>query len=194
MPIANDQELREAAATASRLLQEIQDYCALNGSKWDAVPAARVRFPRGFLRTAAEQRARLPFVTDKALKDNLAYTLMLSDAILWLRLRTDISGTAGEMLIKLTVFLVGTLCESITKSYLHGRCGGNYKRRSAFLVREGTITQELADELDWVWDTRNNMHLFQLEEREYDNEYNEACHKRCVDTFRDLIAALRAVA
>jgi hypothetical protein len=194
MPIANDQELQEAAARAGALLQEIQDYCALQNQRWNAVPAARVRFPRGFLRTAEEQRSRLPFVTDRALKDNLAYTLMLSDTILWLRLRTDITATAGEMLVKLTVFLVGTLCESITKNFLHGRCGRNFKGRNEFLVAEGTISQALADDLDWVWDTRNNMHLFQLEEREYDNQYNDACYERCVGTFRNLIGALRAVA
>lgn len=192
MPIANDQELQEAVGRAGALLQEIQDYCVQQGQQWNAVPGARVRFPRGFLRTAEQHRARLPFVTDRALKDNLAYTLMLSDTVLWLRLRTDITAMAGEMLVKLLVFLVGTLCESITKNYLHGRCGRSYKGRNEFLVAEGIITQNLADELNWVWDTRNNMHLFQLEEREYDNQYDDACHDRCVTAFRDLIAALRA--
>lgn len=189
--IRNDRELQRAARQAGGLLQEIQDYCTEKGLRFAEVPAARVRFPRGYLRTASEQRQRMPFIEDRALKDNLAYTLMLSDTVLWLRLRTDIAGTPNEMLVKLLVFLVGTLCESITKHYLAGRCGGGFKKRNAFLVAEATIAQRLADDLDWVWDTRNNMHLFQLEDREYENEYDDACHERCIRAFRGLLGALR---
>lgn len=190
MSIQTDDELRLAVANAGVLLQQIQDYLAANQFRHQERTSAKVRFPRGFIRTASEQRARLPFVDDKALKDNLAYTLILSDTVLWLSLRTDLWGTPKEMLTKLYVFLIGTLVESITKEYLAGLCGKNFKARNAFLVDKGVIGPQLQIELDWLWETRNRMHLFQLEGREYKNEYDNKCHARCVSTFRSLLDAL----
>ncbi|MBQ0929423.1 hypothetical protein [Ideonella alba] len=192
MAIENAQQLREAAERAGALLQEIQDYLAARDLHHTERPEAKVRFPRGFIRRATEQRARVPFIADRALKDNLAYTLILTDTILWLRLRTDLWGTPKEMLTKLYVFLVGTLVESITKVYLDGICGKNFKKRNEYLVAKGIITEELQADLDWLWDTRNKMHLFQLEEGEYENEYNQECHRHAVRTFRSLLAALSA--
>ena len=112
--------------------------------------------------------------------------------MLWLKIRTDLWGTPKEMLTKLYVFLIGTLVESITKEYLEGICGKNFKRRNEFLIEIGVIDEELQTDLDWLWDTRNRMHLFQLGVREYENDYDEKCHDRCVKTFRRLLNALRA--
>jgi hypothetical protein len=188
--ISNTEELHAAVEQAGVLLQDIQNYLAARDEHHTERPDAKVRFPRGFIRRASEQRARLTFIADKALKDNLAYTLILTDTILWLRLRTDLWGTPKEMLTKLYVFLVGTLVESITKCYLEGICGKNFKKRNEYLVAQGIISAELQTDLDWLWDTRNKMHLFQLVEPEYENEYNQECHRRCVRTFRALLSAL----
>src|SRR5258708_6429691 len=100
MPIKTDQELADAVSQASELLQAISDYAG-RAQRKDAV----VRFPRAFLRTAAEHRERLMFITDTPVRANLSYTLMMSDAVYWMLIRTDLSGTAGEMLIKLFVFI-----------------------------------------------------------------------------------------
>ena len=113
MPITNDTELETAVYKAGDLLQQIQDYC---GRPYKA--SAKVRFPRGYLRTASEQRGRLHFIDEYDLKTNLAYCLILSDTIHWLLTRTDIAATAKEMLIKLHIFIGGTLIESITTDYL----------------------------------------------------------------------------
>lgn len=187
MPIENDKELVKAVKKAGSLLQEIQDYC---GSKYKE--ESKVRFPRGFLRTASYQRGRLAFVKNTVLRSNLAYTLILSDTVLWLLKRTDITATASEMLIKLFIFLGGTLIESITKDYLKGHCGKGFKLRTAYLADNGIITNDLKEELDWVWDTRNNMHVFMLEEKEYENEYNNQSHLRCANAFKGLIEKLNA--
>lgn len=80
--------------------------------------------------------------------------------ILWLLIRTDISATARDMMIKLFIFLGGSLTESITKDYLKGIYGKSFKVRTEYLEVNGIISLELKAELDWVWDTRNNMHLF----------------------------------
>jgi hypothetical protein len=193
MTIRNDEELKEAVSQASALLQSIHEYCVEQNHPWSELEAAKVRFPRGFIRPAAYQRHRLPFIKDQNLKSNLAYTLLLSDAILWLGMRTDLAGTAQEMLTKLYIFLIATLCESITKDYLKGICGKNVKSRNEFLAAKGIINENLQRELDWLWDTRNRMHLFQLEEREYETSYNKGSHMRCIFAFRELIGALTKV-
>jgi hypothetical protein len=190
MAITNDHELQLAAQQAGILLQEIQDYLRENDLHHTEQPHAKVRFPRGFIRPAGEQRKRLPFVADAALRTNIAYTLILCDAVLWLRLRTDIWGTPNQMLTKLYVFLIGTMVESITKDYLEGLCGKNFKKRNEFLVAKGVINSALQEDLDWLWDTRNRMHLFQLDSPEYENEYDTNCHRRAVRIFRQLLKAL----
>lgn len=191
MEIKNLNDLAKASEEAGILLQKIQNYCEENDLNWADCPQAKVRFPRGFIRTAALQRQRMSFVENPSLRSNLAYTLILSDVVLWLKLRTDLWGTPKEMLTKLYVFLIGSLCESISKEYLEGICGQGYKKRNEYLAAQGIITDELKTELDWLWDTRNRMHLFQLESPEYRNDYDNNCHTRCVQAFRGLITALR---
>ncbi|WP_199532930.1 hypothetical protein [Thiopseudomonas alkaliphila] len=185
MEIENEAQLEEAVEKASELLQAIQDYCGR-----DNIKKAKIRFPRGYIRTASVQRGRLRFIKDQSLKSNLAYTLMLSDVVLWNLIRTDISGTANQMLIKLFIFLGGSMVESITKDYLKGICGKNFKKRTEYLVDNQIIPDELKEELDWVWDTRNNMHLFMLDGSEYENSYNASAHTRCAKAFKGLIETL----
>lgn len=189
MTITNNTELEYAVSHAGDLLQQIQDYC---GRNYNA--SAKVRFPRGFLRTAGEQRGRLHFVDENDLKSNLAYCLILSDTIHWLLTRTDIAATAKEMLIKLHIFIGGTLVESITTNYLKGirTPKKSYKLRTQSLVDLGVIDTRIQEELDWIWDTRNNMHLFGLTEREYINDYNTASQTRAAKAFRDFVEILQA--
>ena len=190
MEINNHQDLIKATEEAGALLQQIQNYLEQEGLNWVDIPEARVRFPRGFIRAAGAQRRRVPFIRAENLRHNLAYTLMLSDTILWLWLRTDIFGVPKEMLCKLQVFLMGTLCESITKDYLYGVCGRNYRGRLEFLRNRGTIDENLEKDLNWLWTTRNKMHLFQVRRREFDTDYDETCHHRAIQTFRNCIHAI----
>lgn len=192
MAISNEEELQKAANQASALIQEIHDYCAETNRTITDVPHARVRFPRGFIRTANFQRSRFPFLNDYALKSNIAYTLILSDTILWLSVRTDVGGTARDMLNKLFIFLIGSIIESVTKVYLRGICGRNFEGRLTFLTENGVIDKRLKDEICWVWVMRNRMHLFQLEGREYENDYNEENHMRTIGAFRGLLGALES--
>ena len=171
------------------MLQQIQDYC---GRTYKA--SAKVRFPRGFLRTAIEQRGRLKFIDDNNLQSNLAYCLILSDTIHWLLTRTDIAAIAKEMLIKLHIFIGGILIESITANYLKSvrTPKKTYKMRTQSLVDLGVIDTSLKDDLNWIWDTRNNMHLFGLTEREYINEYNISSQAKSAKAFRDFVEILQA--
>lgn len=192
MPIRSMDELRGASKQAGELLQEIHDYCRANNLTWSECEEARVRFPRGFIRPASEQRGRLTFVEEGNLRDNLAYTLILSDVVLWMLIRTDLWGTPRHMLTKMYAFIVAALCESMTKVHLAGICGQNFKRRNEYMLANQIIDEATKQDLDWLWDLRNRMHLFQLNAREYENEYSDGCQVRVVKTFRSLIKALKA--
>lgn len=173
--IENDQQLSDAVTRVSADLQDIQNYLGQNNHQ-----DAKVRFPRGFIRTAAHFRQRFNFLNDEVLKRNVAYTLILSDVYRWLLNRTDISRTAKEMIIKEGICLVGSICESVTKDALTGIVSKKkgYKDRTKYLRDNGVIDEELKIELDWVWDTRNNEHLFLVEIREHEHyrlaDYNRA--------------------
>jgi hypothetical protein len=187
--ITNDSQLTIAIRQADNLIQAIHDYAGRDFTKpW------KLRFPRGYVRTASEQRQRLPFLVPGALKDNIAYTLILSDTIHWLLVRTDVGGTIKEQLIKLHLFLLGALVESITKVYLKRKCGKSksYKDRTAYCVAQSMIGQQWKDDLDWVWDMRNNMHLFLVTDSEYScPHYTVANQSRAVKAFKSLITALK---
>ena len=135
-----------------------------------------------------------PFLPQGPLKDNIAYTLILSDTIHWLLVRTDVTNTIKEQLIKLHMFLLGSLVESITKTYLQGKCGKgkNYKERTAYLAMHELISQQLKVDLDWLWDMRNNMHLFLLPNSEYIcPHYTVPEHDRAVRAIRTLVKTLK---
>jgi len=186
MKIENDEQLSEAVESAGAILQSIQDYVQRDFSR-----SAKVRFPRGYIRTAQEARGRLSCLNDRSLKSNIAYTMQLADVQHWLMMRTDLAGMAKEMVIKLQIFLLGTIVESITKVYLRGRCGRNFNRRAEYLHEHELISEELRDDIIWLWQIRNRMHLFQLDEIEWlANQYTIANHNRAVRAFRGLLEAL----
>jgi len=188
MPIQNDEQLADVVARVGEDLQAIQNYLGR-----ESAPAGKIRFPRGFIRTASTHRQRLPFVTDATLKHNMAYGLILSDVYFWILLRTDLTGTAKEMVVKASIFLAGALAESLTKHFLIGTVGNQrgFQYRTTRLVSDGVITPELKDDLDWVWNNRNNMHYFLVDDREY-QRYTLADYNRAGYALRSLIAALQA--
>jgi hypothetical protein len=186
MTISSDAELEDAVAKVNALIKGIHDYAGRRfDNRW------KIKFPRGYVRTAIEQRARLPFLKDGPFKDNIAYTLILGDTTHWLLVRTDVSGTIKEQLIKLHMFLLGSLVESITKVYLKGRCGKNFKGRTQFLAENSIVSSAAKDDLDWLWDMRNNMHLFLVQDSEYASpDYTTQNYNRAVKAFQNLLKAL----
>lgn len=188
MPIENDQQLADAANKASALIQEIQDYLKDRDSD-----DCRVRFPTGFIRTAKYFRDRVHFLNNHTLQSNISYTLMLSDVLRWVINRMYVVGTVKEMLAKQIICIMGGLVESTTKHYLRGKIGNHasYKKRTEKLVELGAISTALKDELDWLWDTRMNEHLFLVGEREY-QRYSVKDSNRAVRSFRALRDSLDA--
>jgi hypothetical protein len=157
----------------------------------DEHPAAIFTFPRGYIRTAEDIRKKFEFVRNYRLRSNIAYTVMLSDVNQWILTRTDLSGTAEQMVIKAQIALAASICEALLRDHLEGvdGAGHKYKSKTATLVRHRTINDAEKVELDWLWDTRNKIHLFEIREREFD-AYEAADQTRAVLALRMLMASL----
>lgn len=173
MPITDEQGLVAAVAEASALLQSISDY--LNDHP-DQQHLGRVRFPRGFIGTAVQKRQSLPFIADRRLKANISYALMTHDVLRWIVNRTDISGQAKEMMIKESVCLLGSVCESITVfpgEYGLGR-GAGFRGRITRLRDNQIIDNDCFEDLEWLWAKRNQEHIV-------DNLFYEFSHYTTAD-------------
>lgn len=182
MAINDDEELVEAVADVSEKLQSIQDYLGQDSSA-----DGKVRFPRGFMRTADHFRHKLFFIPDRNARDNLAYALILSDVYRWLTNRTDLYGTAREMIIKAGIVLTGSIAETIMVEYTRGVIG----RRHGFCARAdrmaaaGIISGHLSEDLKWLWETRGGIHIYEINEREYER-YRMSDYNRAIRVLRSL--------
>lgn len=190
MSIENEQQLIEAVNECGGLVQQITDYLADHPRhEWDA----RIRFPRGFLKTNANIRSRLPFIEDDTLKRNVSYALMTHQTLYWVVFRTDIGGQAREMLIKEAVCLLGAICESI--SIFPGvpglGRGKSFARRMDKLLELEVIDKSARKRLEWLWDKRNQEHLYDVPFREFDHYSNSDWYKS-VKAYRALRDALTA--
>lgn len=184
--IENDDQLRYAVAAVNEHIQAIQDYLGQNNHA-----DGKVRFPRGFLRTAFHFRSRLGFIDDETLKKNLSYALILSDVLRWLTNRTDLAGTAKEMVIKNGIILMGSVCESMAINGTKGRIGKKHGfcERTNRMATKGMITADLRDRLHWLWDKRTGIHIYELGYQEY-GTYDIADYNNAVTTTIDLRDAL----
>lgn len=190
MPIETDEQLGEAVTQCGVLVQEITDYLATHPRReWHG----RVRFPRGFLKTNAEIRLGLPFIEDDTLKRNVSYALMTFQTLYWVVFRTDISGQAREMLIKEAVCLLGAICESI--SIFPGTAGlgrgKSFSKRMDRLLELGVIDRSARRRLQWLWDKRNQEHLYDVPFREFEH-YSNSDWFKAVKAYRALRDALTA--
>ena len=189
-PIVTQEQLRAAVREASILIQMAHDFVRANPQYSDIL---RLRFPRGFLPTAAKHRQKLAFVEDATLKANLSYALMTHDVLRWLFVHTDLSGQAQEMLIKEAVCLIGNLCESLSLRPGVEGLGRNsgFRRRVARYLELGTINQGLHDDLDWLWGKRNQEHLADVPFREW-SHYTRRDWIKSVKTYKAFRDALSA--
>ena len=184
--IADDNELKKSVAIVDEHIQKIQDYLGQNSK-----PEGKIRFPRNFIRTASHFREKLSFVQDKNSRDNLAYALIQSDIFRWLTERTDIYGTAKEMVMKAGITLMGSICETMaidaTKVLIgmrHGFC-----ERCNRMVSKGIISNQLKKELHWLWDARTAIHIYENNFREYE-KYKIEDYNRAIMAAKELRNAL----
>jgi hypothetical protein len=107
MPISNDEQLTRAVAQVDELIEEIQNYSGRENRA-----EAKIKFPRGVMRTAESYRARLPDYLDREKKSNCAYSFMFLDVLWWLSVRTDISSVGKQMVLKSAIVTLGTILEA----------------------------------------------------------------------------------
>lgn len=157
--------VRAARDDAGVALQIIQDLAG-RAVRDDA----RVRFPRGWLRTAAEARALFPSVRTPVLVRNLAYAVQLADIYGWLLERTDLAGIVRDMVIKAYVACVAGIAEAVLADHFAGETGWrqHFASRTRMLRDRGAIDGALADELLWLWDVRNKQHVHEIDASEFD--------------------------
>lgn len=186
--ITSDAELRASKALIDEHLQGIQDYLGHHDHA-----GGKVRFPRGYLRPVGHFYQQLRFVDDKGLRRNLCYALVLSDVLRWIINRTDLWGLPKEMVSKIGIVVMGAICESIAINGTRGLIG----RRHAFcarvelMVNHKIITEDLRDELQWLWQKRCAIHIHDVSYLEY-GRYNVGDYNRAVRATRDLRKALEA--
>ena len=166
--ITSFDELKTAVEDAGTLLQNIHHYLQENP---EHEQHARIRFPRGYLRTNASIRKSFGFVKDDTLRSNISYAIMTHEVLRWIVVRTDLSGQARDMMIKEGICLLASICESLT---IHPSVHGlgrksSFSKRVGRLLEDGVITEETQADLIWLWDKRRNEHLYEVEVREYDH-------------------------
>lgn len=187
MPLS-DNEIQDLVTEASAALQTLQNELGITN-----VPLARVRFPRGFIRTAATHRHTLPNFGTEVQRRNASYALMTLDIFRWLLVRTDLSGPALSMIAKEGISVLGALSEWLTKEGTRGHAGNRpYKQRTAKLVELGHIELPLKTELDWLWDIRCNEHLHEVTELEIEM-YSREDYNRALTAYTRLRGILVAI-
>lgn len=188
MPIiSNDGELRDAKALVDEHIQEIQNYLGDSNNA-----DGKIRFPRGYLRPVGHFLPQLSFIDSATLKRNLAYALILSDVLRWVTNRTDLWGLPKEMVSKMGIVVMGSICEAMAVNGTRGVIGRRHSfcERANRMVAEGIITTALKDDLHWLWGKRSGVHLHDLTHREY-GTYEVADYNRAVRTTQELRASLQ---
>jgi hypothetical protein len=133
---------------------------------------------------------RLKCVKDSTAQSNIAYQLMMSDLFSWLLNRTDITLTVKEMVIKYEIVIMASIAETLTVIFTTK--SKSFKARLPILVSNDKISPETAVELNWMWDFRTGIHLFELDETEH-NKYDETHFDRATMTVRKLVDELNLI-
>lgn len=177
-PDEEQEYLESLARVAGSNLQGIQNYYGTKN-----VSSARVRFPRGFIKSANEARGTLPDIGEEVQRRNASYALMKNDVYRWLAIRTDLSGAALSMVIKDAIISLGGICEWLTKEATRGKGSRKaYAIRTKKLVELEIIDQALKIELDWIWEIRCNSHMLEVNSLEYEM-YTRADYNRALKAY-----------
>jgi hypothetical protein len=169
MPIRNDVELISAMAAAGQHLQDIHDYTQ-RADRADA----KVRFPRGVMKTADEYREVCPSYLDRNKASSCAYAFMFLDVLWWMTKRTDLAITAKEMVLKAAIITLATISEAVLTIPHQAGFGpsAQFKNRLNAAVQLGLIDDKDRTLLCKLWDDRNHIHLKRQETSEF-GKYKE---------------------
>lgn len=184
--IHSEEDLKAAVDAVGAGLQEISRYLNAN-------PAAQgqVRFPRGFLGTVGQHSKKYKWIEKEILKRNLSYQYIFYDVLRWISNRTDVSGTASEMIYKHAIVVISSIAEGLlaAAAIQLGYAVGKFPKRLNHLLAEGIITQKLHDELTWMWDARQAVHVHIVNDLEW-KKYKVTDARRASKAVKELEEAL----
>jgi hypothetical protein len=177
MKKSDRERVKELSREVSDRMAEIQ---RIVGRK--NVVDARIKFPRGYVRTTGETRNRLPVlqgIFDETKIRNICYSLQMADVLRWLAIRTDLSGMLLSQAVKEYIciyghaidYLLDAACRQV--GVLARDKEKPFNKRSSLLVADRHIKPSTKKEIDWVWDVRCREHPDRLEELETDTYSRE---------------------
>jgi len=143
-------------------LQDLENFLSQNNFDF---PQIKIPFPLGILGKVEDFMNELSFLSDKILKRNLAYHLLLADFYKWFLDRFNILFTGQEMLIKEAIGLYGRICAAIVAN-ISGRKG--FMPGVKDISKNRIIDDRLKEDLEWLWNTRCKEHIENLKEVEYE--------------------------
>lgn len=154
--INSREDLAYAVDIVDGALQSINDYFKQNPKS-----NARIRFPRGQLRTVSQHVEKFDWVESDVLATNLANQFVFLDLLNWVSNRTDLMGTARTMLYKNVVVICGAVVEALLDSAAKevGIEVDTYRQRLRELKRKRVIYSAMHDDLLWLWTLRGKIHL-----------------------------------
>ena len=203
---SREERLKKLLRRISKDLQELEDL--LRGDEeirrlWLERPEEfRIIFPRGYIRRVSEFEARFPFIKDKVLLKNIAYTFQMTEVFRWLINRFKITLSVESMIYKWGIIVTVSIIESImfgfalwhVKDCSEGKkysIPRKFKNLANFL--KGTlkvIDEDLKDQLLEINRLRNNIHLYKPDYRELD-AYNLEQYNRTIIILHRLEEVLR---
>jgi hypothetical protein len=181
------QELTGLSKTAEEALQRIQN---IIGDR-NHVEEARIRFPRGYLRTISPTYFELPEIGDNTKRRNFAYRLLMADMCRWLLSRTDIYGQMRSVVVSEYICILAFGAEFFVKECTFGKVRRKKKFTShtEWLYQQGYLTRRLKGDVDWLWDVRTREHLDASSDLDH-NTYGIADYNRAQRTWTKLLSAL----
>ena len=184
--IDSDEDLKAAVDAVGAGLQEISHYLSSNPTA-----QGRVRFPRGFLGTVGQHSKKYSWIEKEVLKRNLSYQYIFYDVLRWVSNRTDVSGTASEMIYKHAIVVISSIAEGLLAAAANqlDYVEGKFPKRLKHLLTDEIITQKLHDELTWMWDARQAVHVHIVNDLEWE-KYKVTDARRASKAVKELEEAL----
>ncbi|PSR20259.1 MAG: hypothetical protein C7B45_15725 [Sulfobacillus acidophilus] len=132
---------------------------------------ARIRFPRGQIRTVAHYEKRLSFLHANVTRKNIAYTLQAADVNRWLVYRFDLGLSAASAFMKQATITEVSVMEAILYADWSQHNSPKHEKPSFIqLIKQaeiaGRITPGLAQKLHEARHIRNNIHLYRVDHAE----------------------------
>lgn len=186
--------MKSALACISELLQIVQGLANYSGG--DLEDIGKIRFPRGYFKKVSDLEKEISFVENSNLKKNIAYALQYADLLKWVLDRFDIDFSVLSIHNKTGLVLLGSIAEGLLKGF-KSECEGGFEKLINCFRGKKLISPELAEDLEWLKDNRNNIHLDRISigkrSKEYDKngpKYKPEDFKRGLDIIGRLIQEL----